>query len=113
MTLITIPLARQMLSDEMFYLYLTFKIWIFGVVPIIFIWFLKNERGENNFKKKNIECPFIETCDLNVSKEYYERYCRVETRLPQVTYQHCGKHDELMKQEEKKPSEWLKNSRGG
>ena len=62
------------------------------------------------FKNKIIKCPFIETCNLQVVKERYETHCRVETRLPQTTYQICWKYVDLMSKavERKKPSEWLK-----
>jgi len=45
LALATIPLARLYCSDDLFYLYLAFKVWLFGIVPIIFIWLLRDKNG--------------------------------------------------------------------
>lgn len=60
------------------------------------------------FRKRIITCPFIKTCNLNVTKEHYQTFCRVGTRLPQTTYQHCYKYRLLTieQNERKKPNEW-------
>lgn len=51
MMLATIPLAQMYCDSESYFVYLVFVGWLFGVVPIIFLYMERKRRKEENTEK--------------------------------------------------------------
>jgi hypothetical protein len=39
----TIPLALSMMPQELWLLYIAWKVWLFGVTPVVFLYLLRKE----------------------------------------------------------------------
>lgn len=64
------------------------------------------------FEKKVKKCPLMDTCKRNVGQKFFNDFCRVSTRIPNMclSYEYCStyKSYENAVMKAQKPKKWDK-----